>query len=312
MIKLEDNEHFEFQYIEALDSQVPTLWIDASIMKKSYCERAIYNTVVEHLRARVIGDHLLQGTAVHKFCELRANGKSKMDAQIIATNLAPEKMQAAVTRACMVAPELPPVAIMKNGAPFCEYVFKLPLYRVVFKPTRLAFNLALFGTFDRGYMRGAMFILQDFKTSNKWKREQIEAKYKYEWQMVFYKWILVEYGHLFFTMEMAAVFREFRLLSQIVAITMNEKTCEWIPLTQYDYSPEQHAEATRVITAKLWQILNVACYNLREKTGWATNNCQWCDYNILCHAPESSVDIVKAAAFVISKPDPTYGTGNAA
>lgn len=298
-----------FTYTETLRPGSIPIRIDASLLKKAFCQTAFANTL-KGLRSNDKKLPLVIGTAVHAYLAKRHDDSLVALSEAIKIYKTVSDDTSLMTGICAAYPDdlLPPPANI-NGKRGVEYYFEVPWMEVQALETStpipshesmVTYTIILCGTIDHLSFIKDRLLVYDPKSTRKWKLDEVRAMYKNDVQFIFYPWILWKFGYNFLTKPMADAARELRLSSFPVHAFLTTKTPRWIVGEENRFTEEIMEDFTMEVKDLVQKMLTVYLSgDPPNRDGWIKNHCPGCDYNILCHARPEMYEAVKSRLFHI-------------
>lgn len=279
-------------FIESIPAGVKVVYINASLMKISACEKRMAHTMEGAIP--IHEEEILRfGTAVHRFIYVYESTKEMGEAlrgAMLTFGKAGKETTDLLYKACMAYKPFPEkVVISRDLKTMLEYEFAIPWRLYNYKGVDYA--IVLFGTIDRlDYVGGSLRVF-DYKTTRYGMIEAALKKYRFEVQMEFYKYILYEFGHRFLTQDDANLARDFKLNSNILICQIARGDVKYVMAPP---SPWTRLKAERfkdmLVDFVERRALPVAAQIYSTDThlsvmrdGWATNACNECNFADICH-----------------------------
>ncbi len=276
--------HFEFT--ESLQPGDIPIFVDASLLKKSYCERAFANTL-RGLRQNKKDIHMHTGTAVHHYAA-KAHGTPQdiLFAMHTATELYKEvdasEEGSKWFRTILAAKSgnLLPPPIEYEGKSGREFYFEVPWLRFVYSGK--TYVIVVCGTMDHlSFVKDVVRIF-DYKTAKAWKIAEVRASYKNDVQFTFYPWTIWKFGHRFLPLEMHNAARDLKMTTQVVTIQIKIKPPAWVVDSPVSCSEARFDEFEILIKQELERLLPSYLDDNATKNGHLANQCPRCPFNDLC------------------------------
>lgn len=291
-------------YIESIPPGARVIYLDASSLKYLACEQRYVYATVDGLRSKTPSDILDCGSALHKFAELYAKGVEYVEALSQAITAFPRADRAAMLKICpgRESIRIPPPLLL-NGELAVEQHFSFPWRSATIDG--ITYAIVICGTIDHLALDNQTVRVIDYKSSRKWKVEDIEKKYAYEVQLRFYPWALRKFGARILPLEVYNLVTAGRITAQVCAIQVSGNNPRWILLSPQSMTDHQFDTFDRQMEQVVEQILQLHIRAAR-RNGMLSNLCEWCDYTGLCHAQNDyAMDAVRAENFVIKPYDPS-------
>jgi hypothetical protein len=286
-----------FTFIDFPTPNAVPIYVDASLLKKSFCETAFLYTL-EGLRRTKKDDRLTLGTAVHHFAARSHTDPTGIVALAEATDLLKGtslKPDAVLTVASAMPRGLlpPPIQTPKLGV---EFYFEVPWLEFVVDGT--PYNIHICGTMDHLSFHQGIVKIYDYKTARHYKVEDARASYQNDTQFLFYPWAIWKFGHRFLERDLHNAARDLKLTTQVVIVQIALKPPRWtvdvpVPVTE-DRLTSYEAEVRAVLSDMMDKMFSPEPARMN---GWVNNGCPRCDFNILCHAAPGTEDAVRERLF---------------
>lgn len=296
-----------FEFVTEFPPGAIEVPLDASSLKMAYCQQAYTFSIIRGYRESAPAEALCFGKAVHRFAELSSRGASLVECFTGAQ--AEWKVYSSdtklLTAVCGAMPRtLPKPAALPSG-PGVEFYFRAPW--IAFRAGGVLYCIVVCGTIDLLNWNNNLLRIIDYKTSSKWKDEDIFAGYENDTQITFYLWAMYKFGHLFLPPEMANAARECRMSAEICAVKKSDKYPKWVFAPAQYINPERaelfeeelmlHLQ-TDIMTA--WESPTTAARN-----GWVSGRCGQCRYNSLCHTQDEDMFVrILDTRFFVHKYEP--------
>ncbi len=190
-----------FQYTDYCPVDAHKLYVDASLLKKSYCDQAFMHTI-NGLRSNEKNDNLIIGLASHKYVqELHTAGSLQaLTAALSVYTSAGLTKPEEITKICLAhRPNLIPPPINIKGKLFVEHYFEIPW--LVFSAAGKTYCIIICGTIDHLSLTNNTLKIYDYKTTSKYKTADALAGYDHDVQFEFYAWVLWKFGHRILDLE---------------------------------------------------------------------------------------------------------------
>lgn len=277
------------QPISSIAADSTPIYVNASIIKPGGCSWFVYLRQVLGLDLKVTPTIPAIGTALHKICAALDTGEDVMSTMAEALNnpAFDAKVRATVNALVMSRPALPRPMTTLDGKLFVEQQMSVPfLHYIGFKDDGTPFNytVILCFTIDRLCVNNNILILQDYKTSNYYRREDALRKYDYEFQFEFYKWMLYEFGHMWLDLPFANLAREFKLVSQVVVAQVGSKP-DWALGQPRGFTIRQASLVRELVEHFIDNVvIPVHTTSYIPQNGMLHNQCGICDFAKVCHA----------------------------
>jgi hypothetical protein len=293
-----------FIFTETIQPGSTVLRLDASLLKKSFCQTA-FSFTLKGLRTKSVPEPYSLGTAVHLFVgKQRENMLSALKAATdhAKANGVDDKL---VIGICSAYPEnlLPPPA--KIGDKLSEeFYFEVPWLETIVEGKR--YTIVVCGTIDLLCWIKDFLRVYDFKTTRKWKTSEALAGYENDVQFIFYPWVLWKFAYsIFKDKTMADAARSLRITSAPVIGHLTTKPPKWVVGDNKSFTEEVFADFEMELRELVEKMLGSYLLGTPpNRDGWIKNLCPRCDYNILCHARPEMYDIIKDRLFHTREHDP--------
>jgi hypothetical protein len=293
-----------FDQITQIPPGAKVIYLDASSLKYLACEQRYAYSTIAGLRHTNPSDVLDCGSAIHKFAELYATGVEYVDALSQAISAYPRADKQAMIKVCAGRESIRiPPALMLNGKHAVEFYFEVPWRATVIDG--VVYAIVICGTIDHLALDGQTIRIIDYKSTRKWKVEDIEKKYAYEVQLRFYPWVLKKFGAALLPIELYNIAYAGRMTAQVCAVQVSGNNPRWILLSPQSLTEHQYQVFDFEMESVLQQIVELRIRD-PKRNGLLSNLCEWCDYAPLCHAQSESVkDIVQSESFAVKEYKPS-------
>lgn len=285
------------------------IMLNASSLKLLHCRRRYNWTVVHGLRSKETAEALTFGKAVHRYTESLLTGSPPAVAMQAALAEYKGDGQHLLASACLAMPVGFINPHRDESGPYVEKQFFFYWKSVVYETTQ--FNIYLCGTIDAmtRYADGTVEIV-DWKTSKKYKWDEVFTGYRLSVQMRFYLWVVYKFGHEIFPLDIANATRAGHVFLRIGAIFVSSKPPLWkmgsplqLSSQELDLFGEQLDRYIRTDVIPAWLD--------DEPTGMLNDTCtrgeqpgRPCDFAGMCHAQNSAEYDQARAEFKLEKYDP--------
>jgi hypothetical protein len=160
------------------------------------------------------------------------------------------------------------------------------------------------GTIDHLALDNQTLRIIDYKSTRKWKVEDIEKKYAYEVQLRFYPWVMKKFGASLLPLDVFNLAYAGRMTAQVCAVQVSGNNPRWVLLSPQSMTDYQYERFDAEMELVLQQIVELRLRDPR-RNGMLSNLCEWCDYAPLCHAQrESAEDVVREEQFAVKEYKP--------
>jgi len=275
--------------------------LDASSLKMAYCQRAYTYAIVRGLREKTPAEPLTKGKAIHLYAELITRHPNDMLSALSAAKKEWQKCDPDIKQliaACGAMPNTLPKPYKwtgPDGSPRegIELFFRVPW--LGFTLAGVSYQIDVMGTIDLLSFDGTVVRIVDYKTSRKYKAEDIFRQYENDTQVAaFYPWVFKKFGHLFLPPEIVAAVKANRLTSQVCAVQISGLSPRWILAPPASMSDEAAADFEAELRSHIhtdiipaWTVPDRAARN-----GWVSGQCGNCRYNTLCHASPEMTEVI--------------------
>lgn len=286
------------------DYKRQVIWLNASSLKLLHCQRRYNWTVVKGLRSPEIHEALTFGHGVHKYVERRFCGSSAPVALQEAFAKYQGKCDQQLAAVCMSMPTNLLVPFVDETGPFVERKFDVFWKDVVVDKSKTIYEVHITGTIDAltVWSDGTVEIV-DWKTTRKYKAEEVYANYRVSVQMRFYLWVLYALGHNILPLDIANKARTGHLFLRIGACFITQTPPRWkfgapvqLGIEELEAFGTMLDEYLRTDIIPSWEddkpigLLNDTCHN-GDRSG------ALCDFAEMCHARNETEFNQARAAF---------------
>jgi hypothetical protein len=293
-----------FTFTETIAPDSTVIRVDASLLKKSFCQTA-FSFTLKGLRTKAINESYALGTSVHLFISKQREdmlGALKAATDYAKSTAVDERL---VVGLCSAYPSnLLPAPAVIFGKSAEEFYFEVPWLETVVAGKR--YTILVCGTMDHLSFTNDTLRVFDYKTTKKWKSEEALAGYNNDVQFIFYPWVLWKFAYnIFSDKTMADAARSLKITSTPVIGHLTTKPAKWKVGDAKSFTEEVFAdfemELRDLLSRMLLPILSDESPN---RDGWIKNLCPRCDYNVLCHARTEMYDVIKDKLFLTRTHDP--------
>lgn len=287
------------------------IWLNASSLKLTHCQRRYNWTVVKGYRSPDIHEALTFGHGVHKYVERRFCGSTAPVALQEAFAVYKGKNDQQLSAVCLSMPTNLMTPYVDAAGPFVERKFDVFWRDIVVEAAKTIFEVHITGTIDAltVWSDGTVEIV-DWKTTRKFKAEEVYANYRVSVQMRFYLWVLYALGDSILPLDLANRARAGHLFLRIGACFITQTPPRWKfgapiqlsieELNTFGAMLEEYLH-TDIIPAWLDDkpvgLLNDTCHN-GDRSG------ALCEFAEMCHARNEAEFNQARAAFDIVTYDP--------
>jgi len=275
------------------------IYIDASALKKTYCDRAFQQTVIKGRVPKEYREPFSFGNATHLYAKLRARNASFKDAMAEAVTyynehrgVEPDKLISVFTT---YNPNIFGAFPAGMDAIACtEKFFKIP-YREVTTSDGKVYIVFLCGTIDRIELHQDFdaLCLIDFKTARNWDAHAVYQDYKLSVQFMFYYWVFRRYGNQILPEPLHKYLQNNRLFVCPSPIMISHKPPKWLKGMPISYD-HLLGEMDILVEASVEAILSLASLEgLATPNGMISDQCSKCDFWPVCHSPLHSDGLAK-------------------
>ena len=259
-----------------------TILLNASSLKFSHCQRRYNYIVCEGLQSGDYHEALVFGKAVHKYAEHMLKGGEPAAGLNLAMGAYSGLDTARLAKACMAMPSHLVTPYVFEGKPYVEHKFKVYWRSVVYHEVQ--YDIYVCGTFDAVsmYSDGAIEIT-DWKTSRKWKRQDVFAGYRVSVQMRFYLWAAWRFAHSIFDMTVANQTHRANVFLRIGAVMLSAQPPTWVMGTPIMMAAADLQAFEDLLSEHLAQVVLPAWHN-PQPTGMLNNTCEKCEFVNMCFA----------------------------
>lgn len=285
------------------------IYMDASSLTKLHCSRAYKYTVIDGLRADGPPDPILTlGSAVHRFAELVSRGEEDLIAASRARNEFPTVDRSQFVAICSArrGTDIPDAARDRMDEPMIEHYFEFPWLAGVVGDT--TFHIYVCGTIDLvAFTRNTIRII-DYKTSRKWKLDDIATQYAHSTQRNFYNWVLHKFGRHVLNHDMANAAESLAITTQICAIQVATKSPRWAMLSPEYMTNYQMTQFEDELREMAEHIVRLHAGDEAYRGGMINGTCTWCRYAGMCYARSVDEHDIVRARFTVREYKPKHHT----
>lgn len=280
-----------FTYTDTIPDGAIPIYVDASLLKKTYCDEAMRLTLAGY-RTRRTNPHYAVGTAIHIYAAgVHTNIlKGKFDGlQYFKLAESDDKV---FDEICNARPTslLPPPIKFENRTGV-EFYFEVTWLTFAYRG--VTYVIIICGTIDHLAFERGMVRIFDFKSSMKYKLEDIAKGYRNDVQFDFYPWALWKFGHRFLPLELHNAAREFKMTMQLVVVQWKLKPPRWTAMNPVGCTLNRFEQFELELKSLLEEKLPRALHpEPTNRNGWMNNSCPDCDFSDICHALPGMEDAV--------------------
>lgn len=282
------------------------IMLDASSLNKLHCDRAYKYACIDGLYEELQDPILRLGKAVHRYAELRTLGTDEMQAMSSVLKEFPglDRGQFMGIAAAHMKVDVPKPLVLGDHppTPMVEWFFEFPWLAGVVNG--VTYQIVVCGTFDHVAFDGRVVRIIDYKSSRKWKVEDIMRQYEFNTQRNFYTWVMRKFAFEFLPVNVANAADAGNVTTEICAIQVGSKTPRWVMLppqhlTQYQFD-QFEAELCEIAE----RILLLHAGDEAYRTGMVNNTCTYCRFTGLCYARGTEEHDIVKSRFIVRKYDP--------
>jgi len=284
------------------DLPTRTILLNASSLKFSHCQRNYNFKVCEGLQSTESHEALLFGKAVHRFAEHMLNGGDPGAGLQVACASYTGNDTARLAKACMAMPAHIVTPYRHEAKAYVEHKFKVYWRSVVYEGTQ--YDIYVCGTMDvvSMYADGAVEIT-DWKTSRKWKRQEIFADYRVSVQMRFYLWAAWRFAYDIFDITVANQTQRANVFLRIGAVLLSATPPVWVMGTPIMMAATELQAFEGLLSEHIAQVILPAWHN-PQPTGMLNDTCNKCDFVNLCFAENDTAHEQARQQFKVVPYDP--------
>lgn len=285
--------------------------LNASSLKLLHCRRKYNWAVARGLLSRTGKEALVFGKAVHRYAETVLKGSPPAIAMQAALAAYSGVDQHLLASACLAMPNELVKPHRDEVGPFVEKQFFFYWRSVVHEPSKTQFNIYLCGTIDVlvRYADGAIEVI-DWKTTRKYKWDEVFNNYRISVQMRFYLWVLYKFGHNILPLDLANACSAGHLFLRIGAVFVASKPPLWKFGSPLQLSSEQLNAFGEQLETYVHSDLIPAWLD-DSPTGMLNDTChrgelpgQVCEFAGMCHAGNDAEFNQARAGFDVVEYDP--------
>lgn len=283
------------------------IYVNASALKKTYCDQAYHFTCVDGLVPTDRVEPLNFGIATHKFAQLLAGkdfakefGPALKAAKEIYTGPNIETLVETCKQLCTLP-------VQKPFENLVEFFFEAP-----YKKTE-NYNLVLCGTVDQISFVNGRIKIYDYKTSRAYNKEETVANYGISTQMIFYARFMYCHPEVFSQdPEFIAAAKANKIDVHILLGAITEETAKrprsvrWSICAPFSFSLAQYCEYNALLDLYTTAILEAQDVEVPLRNGWISELCSDCDFKQICHASKEDKDLVIKYKYKVKPYDPRH------
>lgn len=280
------------------------IYVNASSLKLLTCARKYQLTNVRGYKPLKEDPILTIGKAVHKYAEGFERGIGNVEALTAASLAYPSVDGKDLINYCAgrTRVNLPPPLRLANGEKALEHHFQIAWRRYVVDGQ--PYVLVLCGTIDMIAVdeKGVVWVI-DYKTSRRWKLDEIAADYTYDMQFRFYLWNLHRHGADIIPLDAFNSVRSGKFAAQVVGIQVgSSKTLYWHKCPPIMMNDDELAEFDDLMDELAGEQLALhTLVGTAPARGKAVGACKYCDFTRLCYA-KSEFEMNSALAAFTQRP----------
>jgi hypothetical protein len=286
------------------------IYVNATSLKKMSCPRAFQFHNTRGYKLAKEDEILTVGRAMHKYAEeyTRRAGKH-VEALAVTSEAFPgldtkNLMNWAAGRSRI---NIPPALTLDNTKLAVEFFFSVAWRRYFVDGNPIV--LVLCGTIDHLAMdeRDTLWII-DYKSSRRWKLDEISADYARDMQFRFYMWNCVRHGASFLPLRAFNAATAGHIAAQVVGIQVgSSKTLYWHKCPPIMMNDDDLAEFDGLMDATALEILSISTTpDIAPAVGKIVGACKYCDFGPLCYARSELESDNAARLFVQKNYDPQH------
>lgn len=280
------------------------IFLNATSMKKLACDRAFQFHNPRGYKLAAEDPILTLGKAIHKYAEefTRSGGKHA-EALAKACDAYPTIEARDMINYCAGRSRinLPPPITLADNSLAVEFFFRVPWRRYVVGAR--SYVIILCGTLDMLAQdsSGVLWVV-DYKSSRKWKVEDINADYEREMQFRFYMWNIVRHGASFLPLSAFNAATAGRIATQVVGVQVgSSKSLYWHKCPPIMMNDGELAEFDELMDGVAEKILALTMLtDVATPNGKTNNACRYCDFGALCYS-RTSVEVAAAERLFVQK-----------
>lgn len=267
--------------------------LDASLMKKSFCDRALQFTGVRGYVPKLHREPLVMGNALHKFAHIRSATDNFADAlkQSVAlyTSRSGEDLNKLSQAVTAFNPELFLPLPSKDAL---ELYFNVPYIEQTHD--EVVYRVNLCGTIDRLGINTEdgehqTLIAYDYKSTRKWKIDEVIASYKFSIQFMFYYWVFRRYSHVILEKlpELQYLCVPGGIYICPCPVMLSAKPIAWRkgPLLSYEHMMLTLDDLIMQYALSLIEIARTQ--GMANPNGMMSDMCSNCDFWSICHTAQT-------------------------
>lgn len=195
-----------------------------------------------------------------------------------------------------------------------EYFFNYPW--ITLERKHAFYEIHICGTMDRICFKDGKIRIIDIKTTKKQKEDEIFDAYAASVQFYFYQWVIQEWGESLFywDKELFAAVQEDNIVTHILMCQVYSG--KWLLGNEIYHTPTKMAQWKKEFLRSVEALVDShdaqreaqAAGKIYEtpRTGLINDQCGYCDYVPLCHAPDKATEMQNLAmGFVYDEYNPS-------
>lgn len=294
-----------FEYLEEQLPDVPILYLNASSLKVSACDRHYAMMVNGYKGDEGDTEQRDIGSAMHKYAEVFTKTGEHDEAVVAAIKAWPTVSRQTILAASARRQDvrIPPPIIL-GADPLVEIKFSMPWFLVSMEGKPVC-QIILCGTMDHlGYADNAVRLI-DYKTTAYAVIRYAFDKYKHETQFMFYMWVLWKFGHRMLPLHFHNDIRAGRFTSQVCVIQTSAKEPRWALGQKMEMNEFEYNKYEEALRAQLEHLVEQWLLNHSSSpTGMLKNACTYCGYKRYCYAKTEADAGTALASFTIEPYNP--------
>lgn len=258
--------------------------INSHSLMELVCHRRYWYKVVKGLTEKKLDAVLLVGKAIHKYAQLKGSGADeKLAFETVFKMSADPDDQMFILGGIGAIKSAPMgnVARDESGKALVEVQFDIPLAEIE------QYDIRLQGTLDRIDFDGTMVEVVDWKSTRKWKLEQVLESYRGSSQFDFYYYVIARFGKEFLPPHIMEAVSRGMLFSRVGVIGLTKKP----PKVEYDNPRGRPIQFIQEFEKRLLDSLGLIVELWQsesppDRTGWLHGICGTCPFKDVCFAAD--------------------------
>ncbi len=260
-----------------------TVLLNATSLKYSHCQYHYHMAVAHGWVDSETREELTFGKAVHKYAERRGHGDDHLLAITQACQSYTGSNMGLLSKACTnMPPEYLPVYVQSDGTKYIERKFKVFWQSIVYNEVQ--YDIYVVGTFDRVHMTSQGIVqIKDFKTTRRFKEEEVFAGYACSVQMQYYAWVAHTFAYHIFDMNVANAAHLGHIMVRIQGVFLSRDPVVWKEGSPIQYSLDQLKRFGNELNIYLHNYI-LPSWDQPLRNGILNDTCGHCPFRAHCYA----------------------------